>query len=268
MNISESLPGHLLTRNDTKYLIVKAHDSTVVAAYRDKTGTLQKRADSARRSAAMHRRHRRGQRVRRRPRPARAAIHAGRLIDAGTASACRNRYWQDDVAELAGPVDAQQQLLVAARVVDRSSRPMLLTACRFTATMMSPGRKPALQRGAVGADVGDQHTGARRRIVFAAEVLQRNARQSHIDPLAGESARRLSAIRSKFTRFCLPSCNIVRFTLIADHQQRRLGVEVDHALDVAIVDPDEDVAGRDAGLRRRRCPCPPRRRRRPHRSSR
>jgi len=42
MNISESLPGHLLTRNGTKYLIVKAHDSTVVAAYRDKNGTLQK----------------------------------------------------------------------------------------------------------------------------------------------------------------------------------------------------------------------------------
>jgi len=42
MNISESLPGHLLTRNGTKYLIVKAHDSTVVAAYRDKTGTLQR----------------------------------------------------------------------------------------------------------------------------------------------------------------------------------------------------------------------------------
>lgn len=42
MDISESLPGHLLTRNGTKYLIVKAHDSTVVAAYRDKTGTLQK----------------------------------------------------------------------------------------------------------------------------------------------------------------------------------------------------------------------------------
>ncbi len=56
MNISESLPGHLLTRNGTKYLIVKAHDSTVVAAYRDKTGTLQTRADSARRSAAVHRR--------------------------------------------------------------------------------------------------------------------------------------------------------------------------------------------------------------------
>ena len=42
MDISESLPGHLLTRNGTKYLIVKAHDSTVVAAYRDKTGTLQR----------------------------------------------------------------------------------------------------------------------------------------------------------------------------------------------------------------------------------
>jgi hypothetical protein len=42
MNISESLPGHLLTRNGTKYLIVKAHDSTVVAAYRDKNGMLQR----------------------------------------------------------------------------------------------------------------------------------------------------------------------------------------------------------------------------------
>jgi len=31
MDISESLPGHLLTRNGTKYLIVKAHDSTVVS---------------------------------------------------------------------------------------------------------------------------------------------------------------------------------------------------------------------------------------------
>ena len=42
MNISETLPGHLLTRNGVKYLIVKAHDSTVVAAYRDKSGTLQR----------------------------------------------------------------------------------------------------------------------------------------------------------------------------------------------------------------------------------
>jgi len=42
MNISESLVGHLLTRNGTKYLIIKAHDTTVVAAYRDKTGALQR----------------------------------------------------------------------------------------------------------------------------------------------------------------------------------------------------------------------------------
>ena len=42
MNISESLVGHLLTRNGTKYLIIKAHDTTVVAAYRDKAGTLQR----------------------------------------------------------------------------------------------------------------------------------------------------------------------------------------------------------------------------------
>ena len=42
MNISESLVGHLLTRNGTKYLIIKAHDATVVAAYRDKSGVLQR----------------------------------------------------------------------------------------------------------------------------------------------------------------------------------------------------------------------------------
>src|SRR5262245_57761685 len=42
MSISESLPGHLLSRNGTKYLVVKVNDSTVVAAYRDKTGTLQR----------------------------------------------------------------------------------------------------------------------------------------------------------------------------------------------------------------------------------
>jgi hypothetical protein len=42
MNISESLVGHLLTRNGTKYLIIKAHDTTVVAAYRDKSGVLQR----------------------------------------------------------------------------------------------------------------------------------------------------------------------------------------------------------------------------------
>ena len=42
MNISESLVGHLLTRNGIKYLIIKAHDTTVVAAYRDKTGNLQR----------------------------------------------------------------------------------------------------------------------------------------------------------------------------------------------------------------------------------
>jgi hypothetical protein len=42
MNISESLVGHLITRNGTKYLIIKAHDTTVVAAYRDKTGNLQR----------------------------------------------------------------------------------------------------------------------------------------------------------------------------------------------------------------------------------
>ena len=42
MNISESLVGHLLTRGGTKYLIIKAHDTTVVAAYRDKAGVLQR----------------------------------------------------------------------------------------------------------------------------------------------------------------------------------------------------------------------------------
>jgi len=42
MNIAESLVGHLLTRNGTKYLIIKAHDTTVVAAFRDKSGTLQR----------------------------------------------------------------------------------------------------------------------------------------------------------------------------------------------------------------------------------
>ncbi len=42
MNISESLVGHLLTRGGIKYLIIKAHDATVVAAYRDKTGVLQR----------------------------------------------------------------------------------------------------------------------------------------------------------------------------------------------------------------------------------
>lgn len=42
MNIAESLVGHLLTRNGTKYLIIKAHDTTVVAAFRDKSGTMQR----------------------------------------------------------------------------------------------------------------------------------------------------------------------------------------------------------------------------------
>ena len=42
MNIAENLVGHLLTRNGTKYLIIKAHDTTVVAAYRDKAGVLQR----------------------------------------------------------------------------------------------------------------------------------------------------------------------------------------------------------------------------------
>ena len=42
MNISESLVGLLLNRNGTKYLIIKAHDTTVVAAYRDKSGVLQR----------------------------------------------------------------------------------------------------------------------------------------------------------------------------------------------------------------------------------
>lgn len=42
MNIAENLVGHLLTRNGTKYLIIKAHDTTVVAAYRDKAGALQR----------------------------------------------------------------------------------------------------------------------------------------------------------------------------------------------------------------------------------
>jgi hypothetical protein len=42
MNIAESLVGHLLTRNGTKYLIIKAHDTTVVAAYRDQAGALQR----------------------------------------------------------------------------------------------------------------------------------------------------------------------------------------------------------------------------------
>ena len=42
MNIAESLVGHLLTRNGVKYLIIKAHDTTVVAAYRDKQGALQR----------------------------------------------------------------------------------------------------------------------------------------------------------------------------------------------------------------------------------
>jgi hypothetical protein len=42
MNISESLVGHLLTRNGTKYLIIKANDTSVVAAYRDASGVLQR----------------------------------------------------------------------------------------------------------------------------------------------------------------------------------------------------------------------------------
>jgi len=42
MNIAESLVGHLLTRNGVKYLIIKAHGSAVVAAYRDQSGTLQR----------------------------------------------------------------------------------------------------------------------------------------------------------------------------------------------------------------------------------
>ena len=42
MNVSESLVGLLLNRNGTKYLIIKAHDTTVVAAYRDKNGVLQR----------------------------------------------------------------------------------------------------------------------------------------------------------------------------------------------------------------------------------
>jgi hypothetical protein len=42
MNIAESLVGHLLTRDGTKYLIIKAHDTSVVAAYRDKSGTMRR----------------------------------------------------------------------------------------------------------------------------------------------------------------------------------------------------------------------------------
>lgn len=42
MNIAESLVGHLMTRNGIKYLVIKGHDTTVVAAYRDKTGILQR----------------------------------------------------------------------------------------------------------------------------------------------------------------------------------------------------------------------------------
>ena len=42
MNIAESLVGHLLKRGGTKYLIIKAHDTTVEAAYRDKSGALQR----------------------------------------------------------------------------------------------------------------------------------------------------------------------------------------------------------------------------------
>jgi hypothetical protein len=42
MNIAESLVGHLLTRNGVKYLIIKAHDTSVVAAYRDHEGMLQR----------------------------------------------------------------------------------------------------------------------------------------------------------------------------------------------------------------------------------
>ena len=42
MNIAESLVGHLLTRNGVKYLIIKAQEAAVVAAYRDHTGTLQR----------------------------------------------------------------------------------------------------------------------------------------------------------------------------------------------------------------------------------
>jgi hypothetical protein len=42
MNIAESLVGHLLTRNGVKYLIIKAQDSAVIAAYRDHNGALQR----------------------------------------------------------------------------------------------------------------------------------------------------------------------------------------------------------------------------------
>jgi hypothetical protein len=42
MNISEALVGHLLTRNGTKYLIIKASDTDVVAAYRDNSGVLRR----------------------------------------------------------------------------------------------------------------------------------------------------------------------------------------------------------------------------------
>ena len=42
MNIAESLVGHLLKRGGTKYLIIKAHDTFVEAAYRDKSGVLRR----------------------------------------------------------------------------------------------------------------------------------------------------------------------------------------------------------------------------------
>ena len=42
MNFAESLVGHLLTRNGTKYLIIKADETSVLAAYRDKSGRIQR----------------------------------------------------------------------------------------------------------------------------------------------------------------------------------------------------------------------------------
>ena len=73
----------------------------------------------------------------------------------------------------------------------------------------------------------------RASIAFAGDLLQAFRRQVevHAPLLAVAQHRQVHAV--------------------ADHQKRRLAVEVDHALDVAIVDPDEDVAGRDARLRRR-----------------
>ena len=97
-----------------------------------------------------------------------------------------------DVAELARPIDAQQQLRARPRAADRSSPQMLRTGLRFTATMMSPGRSPRAPRDAVGGDVGYQHARTGRRIVFAAEVLQRQRRSG-----ARRCARRRSARDSR-----------------------------------------------------------------------